>query len=174
MVWTLGLTSFWRWRVLDEFCAVLLAETLGGLGRVGVGGLDWARQHDMTMTHAFLALLQGVRQTRPPVAVVPEEAVRPEATPSADGGAGGGGRAGEGERTTDDGGSACFSAVAAVTLRSGRSVVMRALRVGVAVATGGGRHSEVCAFFRADRQSNGQHPFARLTTAAGTVLTASP
>lgn len=62
MVWTLGLTSFWGATALEEFVGVIISETLHGHSRVA-NAMDWTRQHDMIMTHAFLALLRGVRQT---------------------------------------------------------------------------------------------------------------
>lgn len=62
MVWTLGLTSFWGWTALEEFVSVIVSETLHGHSRAA-NAMDWTRQHDMTMTHAFLALLRGVRKT---------------------------------------------------------------------------------------------------------------
>lgn len=72
MVWTLGLTSFWGWTALEEFVGVIIAETLHGHSRAA-GDMDWSRQHDMTMTHAFLALLRGVRET---AAVEPATSLR--------------------------------------------------------------------------------------------------
>ncbi|GAB0493274.1 hypothetical protein MMPV_004550 [Pyropia vietnamensis] len=99
MVWTLGLTSFWGWTALEEFVGVIVSETLHGHSRAA-GAMDWSRQHDMTMTHAFLALLRGVRETA---------AVEP-ATPS--------GETKTDDEDNDEGGSAVVPIPAAAAVAS--------------------------------------------------------
>lgn len=109
--------------------------------------------------------------------------IDPQTVPSGGGGGDGGSNGGSGgglveeegvSTSNNDGERSCFPASSTVTLASGQVVLMRALRLGDEVTTGGGHVSTVYAFSHADGREAVRHPFVRLATAAGVSLTASP